>query len=187
MTLTRMIPWSHCWSDLRILEQATWSAINTRMILTALKHCMAHNTYFWDMTPWRSVPTFRRNVLPTSSHLYTETVCFSETSVRTYQATRRHILQGSNLHTHSRETWCLNANLLEEGIGKWSQNHTACLILSRDWVTIDGVWIVIGFIDHSQIVTTSNYSAIAKSHTQRFTTARTKSSQSAVSSPVVAW
>jgi hypothetical protein len=31
-----------------------------------------------------------------------------------------------------------------------------------------------------QIVTTSNYNAIANSHTQQFTTARTKSPQSAV-------
>jgi hypothetical protein len=38
-----------------------------------------------------------------------------------------------------------------------------------------------------QPVTTSNYSAIANSHTLQFTTARTKCSQSAVSSPVVAW
>jgi hypothetical protein len=44
--------------------------------------------------------------------------------------------------------------------------------------------LVIGFIEHLQIVTTSNYSAIASSHTLQFTTARTESSQSAVSSPV---
>jgi hypothetical protein len=36
-------------------------------------------------------------------------------------------------------------------------------------------------------MTTSDYSAIANSHTLQFTTARTKSSQSAVSLPVVAW
>jgi hypothetical protein len=34
---------------------------------------------------------------------------------------------------------------------------------------------------------TSNYSAFANSHNLQFTTARTKSSQSAVSSPVVVW
>jgi hypothetical protein len=45
--------------------------------------------------------------------------------------------------------------------------------------------LLIGFIDHLQIATTSNYSAIADSHTLQFTTARTKSSQSAVSSSVV--
>jgi hypothetical protein len=45
---------------------------------------------------------------------------------------------------------------------------------------------VIGFIEHLQIVTTRNYSAIANSHTLQFPTARTKPSQSAVSSPVVA-
>jgi hypothetical protein len=36
------------------------------------------------------------------------------------------------------------------------------------------VW-VIGFIEHLQIVTASNYSVIAYSHTLQFTTARTKS------------
>jgi hypothetical protein len=45
-------------------------------------------------------------------------------------------------------------------------------ILSRNWVTVDGVWIV----------TTSMSSAIANSYNLQFTTARTKSSQSAVSS-----
>jgi hypothetical protein len=34
---------------------------------------------------------------------------------------------------------------------------------------------------------TSNYSAIANSHTQEFTTTRTKSSQSVVPSQVVVW
>jgi hypothetical protein len=45
----------------------------------------------------------------------------------------------------------------------------------------------ISFIDRLRIVTTSNYSAITDSHTQRFTTARSKSPQPAVSSPVVVW
>jgi hypothetical protein len=46
-------------------------------------------------------------------------------------------------------------------------------------VTIDGIFLlVIGFIEHLQIVTTSNYSAVANSHTLQFTTARTKSSHS---------
>jgi hypothetical protein len=40
--------------------------------------------------------------------------------------------------------------------------------------------IVIGFIEHLQIVITSNYSATDNSHTLQFTTARTESSQSAV-------
>jgi hypothetical protein len=44
-----------------------------------------------------------------------------------------------------------------------------------------------GFIEHLHVVTTCNYSAIVNSHTLQFTTARTKSSHSAVSSPVVAW
>jgi hypothetical protein len=39
---------------------------------------------------------------------------------------------------------------------------------------------MIGFTDHLQIVTTSNYSAMANLHTLQITRARTKSSQSAV-------
>jgi hypothetical protein len=42
-----------------------------------------------------------------------------------------------------------------------------------------GLGLVIGFIEHLQIITTSNYSDIANSHTLQFTTTRTKSSQSA--------
>jgi hypothetical protein len=57
----------------------------------------------------------------------------------------------------------------------------------KETQTIDGFRLVTGYIAHLQIVTTSNCSAIANSHTQQFTTARTKSSQSAVSSPVFAW
>jgi hypothetical protein len=57
----------------------------------------------------------------------------------------------------------------------------------------DCVWTVfgllIGIVQHlcTQHVTTSNCSAIANSYTLQFTAARTKFSQSAVSSPVVAW
>jgi hypothetical protein len=50
-----------------------------------------------------------------------------------------------------------------------------------------GIGLVIGFIEHLQIIATSNYSPIANSHIQQFTTACTKSSRSAVSLPVVAW
>jgi hypothetical protein len=46
---------------------------------------------------------------------------------------------------------------------------------------------VIGFIKLLHDVTTSNYNAIVNSHTLLFTTSRTNSSDSAVSSPVVAW
>jgi hypothetical protein len=46
---------------------------------------------------------------------------------------------------------------------------------------------VIRFIEHLQIVTTSNYSAIVNSHKQQFTAARTKSSHSGMSSAVVVW
>jgi hypothetical protein len=49
-------------------------------------------------------------------------------------------------------------------------------------------WLsVIGFIEILQNVTTNNYSAYANSDTLQFTTARTKSSQFALSSSVVAW
>jgi hypothetical protein len=47
--------------------------------------------------------------------------------------------------------------------------------------------LVIGFVDHLEIVTTSNYRTITNSHTLQFTTACTKSSQTAVFSPVVVW
>jgi hypothetical protein len=42
---------------------------------------------------------------------------------------------------------------------------------------VDGFGLVIGFIEHLQIVTISNYKADANSHTLQFTTACTKSSQ----------
>jgi hypothetical protein len=38
-------------------------------------------------------------------------------------------------------------------------------VLSRDDVTIDRVFILTGFIEHIQIVTTTNYIAIANSQT----------------------
>jgi hypothetical protein len=46
---------------------------------------------------------------------------------------------------------------------------------------------VLGFIEQLQIVTTSTRKAIANSHTLQFTTVRTKSSHSVVSSQVVSW
>jgi hypothetical protein len=46
--------------------------------------------------------------------------------------------------------------------------------------------LVIGCSEHLQIITTSNYGAIMNSHTQKFTTAHTKSSQYALFSPMAA-
>jgi hypothetical protein len=50
-----------------------------------------------------------------------------------------------------------------------------------------GLGLVSEFIEPLQIVTTSTYIAIADSHILQFTTERTKSSQSAMSSPIVSW
>jgi hypothetical protein len=50
-----------------------------------------------------------------------------------------------------------------------------------------GFGLVTGFTELLHNVTTSNYNAITNSHTLQFTTACIKSSQPAVSSPVVAW
>jgi hypothetical protein len=52
-----------------------------------------------------------------------------------------------------------------------------------EWLQMD-FGLVTGFIEHLQIINTSNYTAIANSHTLQFTTASTTSSQSAVSPPV---
>jgi hypothetical protein len=52
-------------------------------------------------------------------------------------------------------------------------------------VTTGGFRLVIGYIEHVQIVTTSNCGAIAISRIPQFTSAWTETSQSAVSSPVV--
>jgi hypothetical protein len=47
--------------------------------------------------------------------------------------------------------------------------------------------LVVGFIEHLQFVSTNNYSAVVNSHTIKFTTVLTKTSQSTASSPIVAW
>jgi hypothetical protein len=54
-------------------------------------------------------------------------------------------------------------------------------------VTIDGFRLVIGSIENLQIVTTTNYNAIANSHSLQFITPRIKSSQSAMCSSIVVW
>jgi hypothetical protein len=60
------------------------------------------------------------------------------------------------------------------------------MILSRDWVTVDGVWLVTGFIGHLKIVTANNYDNLAELHTPKITvtTAHIKSAQSLLA---VAW
>jgi hypothetical protein len=65
--------------------------------------------------------------------------------------------------------------------------NSEALILSRVWWLVTGYGLLISFIGLLEIVTTVNYNAFANSHTPQFTTARTKCSQSVVSSPVVAW
>jgi hypothetical protein len=60
-------------------------------------------------------------------------------------------------------------------------SYLVALILSRDGVTIDGVWIGNRIYWTLALVTTINYSAL------KFNIARTECSESAVSSPVVAW
>jgi hypothetical protein len=64
-----------------------------------------------------------------------------------------------------------------------ADNYTFVHIYSHVWVTIDGVWVG----NYIYWIFISSYSAIANSHTLQFSTARTKSFQSAVSSPVVVW
>jgi hypothetical protein len=60
----------------------------------------------------------------------------------------------------------------------WVDNIVICMS-----VTIEGVWMVIEFTVLIRNITTINYSSLTISHTLQFTTACTKSSQYAVSSP----
>jgi hypothetical protein len=68
-----------------------------------------------------------------------------------------------------------------------SLNIKAGIVLSLLRCLDTSFGLVIGFIEHLKIVTTIHYGAIANSHNLQFTTARTKTSHSAVSSPIVAW
>jgi hypothetical protein len=55
------------------------------------------------------------------------------------------------------------------------------------WWLDTGLGLVIGFIEILQLLTTKNYNVLTNSSILQITTAHAKSSQSAVSSPVVAW
>jgi hypothetical protein len=50
-----------------------------------------------------------------------------------------------------------------------------------------GFGLIIGFIERLYLVTTNNYNTFTDLHTVQITTANTKSSQSPVSSPIIAW
>jgi hypothetical protein len=84
-------------------------------------------------------------------------------------------------------------NLLPLFASKFSDtSHTVWrLLVCEDYHEYEliqtGFVLVKGFIEHLQIVIPSNYSVIAHPHTLQSTTARSKSSESALSSPVIAW
>jgi hypothetical protein len=59
------------------------------------------------------------------------------------------------------------------------------IVTWMEWLQT-GLGLVTGFIEHLQNVTTRNYSTVANSQSLQFTTPRTQSSQSALSSRVVA-
>jgi hypothetical protein len=83
------------------------------------------------------------------------------------------------------EICCTRQQTLPSGIvSRWQEYNKYCHV--TEWLCTE-FGLVIGFTEHLQIATTSNYSAIANSHTLHFATERTKSSQFAVSSPVVVW
>jgi hypothetical protein len=65
-------------------------------------------------------------------------------------------------------------------------SDTSCHII--EWL-YTGFGLVIGFIEHLQNVTTNNYDSLTQLHIPKITvtTAHIKSSQFAMSSPVIAW
>jgi hypothetical protein len=65
-----------------------------------------------------------------------------------------------------------------------NQSYTYIVMCVSDCM---GFGVVIGYIEHLQIVATSNYSTVANSHTLQFITSHTKPSQFALSSLAVAW
>jgi hypothetical protein len=87
---------------------------------------------------------------------------------------------------HTAISHCDHRSLDNPSDTRTSQSSYYTVMILESLLT--GFGLVTGFTEHLQIVTTSNYSTIANSHTHlKFTTARTKSSQSAAPSPVVAW
>jgi hypothetical protein len=65
--------------------------------------------------------------------------------------------------------------------------HAINIIIHVGVSKYTGFILAIRFIEHSQTITTGNYNPIANLPSPQFTTACTKCSHSAVSSPVVAW
>jgi hypothetical protein len=93
---------------------------------------------------------------------------------------------------NERPTMDYGANLVDHlhDIHNYAQQHFK-LGSDKMKTRYDRLWtrfgLLFGYTEHLQNVTTSNYSAINNSYTPQFTTALTKSSVSAVSSPVILW
>jgi hypothetical protein len=68
----------------------------------------------------------------------------------------------------------------------WSavQPHLTPIVM---WLTLGGVWMVTGFIEYLQNVTTSSCNAVTNSHTVPFATACSKFFHPTVPLPVVVW
>jgi hypothetical protein len=68
-----------------------------------------------------------------------------------------------------------------------SRGEQRCIYIANCMCLQTGFGLTTEITDNLQILTTSNYNAIANSHTQQFTTERTKSFHSVLSSPFVIW
>jgi hypothetical protein len=94
---------------------------------------------------------------------------------------------------HTTPRWsCYKVAQQEEALATETTKMSSCLVKDVKFLHVwmwlyTGFGLAIGFIEHLQIVNTNDYSANANSHKLQLTKARTKTLQSAVSSPVVAW